>query len=216
MVKISPSILACDFSRLADEVGEIERAGAEYVHLDVMDGIFVPNISFGFPVIAALRPLSSMVFDVHLMIAEPMRYLDEVVKAGADIITVHQEACPDIVSFAKAVHARGKRAAVSVKPKTPIEVLYPYLEHLDMVLIMTVEPGYGGQKLIPETVEKVRALRARCAEKGLPLEIEVDGGVNEANAAELISAGADVLVAGSAVFHADDKRLAIDRLRTSV
>lgn len=213
MVKISPSVLACDFSHLAEEVRSIEDAGAEYVHLDVMDGIFVPNISFGFPVIASLRKTTDMVFDVHLMITEPERYVDRFADAGADIITIHVESCHRVKDTLLAIRAKGKRAAVSVDPQTPIEETYPYLELCDMVLVMTVKAGYGGQALIPETLEKVRTLANKRSESGLSFEIEVDGGINQKTAAAAVAAGADVLVAGSAVFGAADRRSAIDALR---
>ena len=213
MTKISPSLLACDFSRIGEEVADIEKAGAEYLHLDVMDGIFVPNISFGFPVISAVKGKTGMVFDVHLMVSEPIRYLKETVASGADIVTVHYEACRDVASTLRAIREAGLRASLSVKPKTPIEVVYPYLEMTDMILVMTVEPGYGGQKLIPETIEKVRALRLELAARGLSVEIEVDGGVTPENAGALIEAGADVLVAGSSVFRAADRAAAIAALR---
>lgn len=213
MVKISPSVLACDFSRLAEEVQSISEAGAEYVHLDVMDGVFVPNISFGFPVIASLRKTTDMVFDVHLMITEPERYVERFAAAGADIITIHTESCSCIRDTLLAIRAQGKRAAVCVNPRTPIEDTYPYLDLCDMVLVMTVEAGYGGQALIPETLDKVRALAAERARLGYDFEIEVDGGINQKNARDAREAGADVLVAGSAVFGKADRREAIDALR---
>lgn len=213
MIKISPSVLACDFARLADEAASVAKAGADYLHLDVMDGVFVPNISFGFPVIAALKKHSDMVFDVHLMITEPQRYIDRFIDAGADILTIHVESCDCVAETLDGIRARGVRAAVCVNPRTPIEEVYPYLELCDMVLVMTVEAGYGGQKLIPETLDKVRALRAERARRGLSFEIEVDGGINAENASAAVAAGADVLVAGSAVFGATDRAEMIRRLR---
>jgi ribulose-phosphate 3-epimerase len=205
--------LASDLSRLADEVSEIEKAGADMVHLDVMDGMFVTNISFGLPVIECLRKHSDMVFDVHLMIEAPERYADRFIDAGADILTFHYEACADSAALLDAIRARGVKSAISVKPKTPVEEIYPLLEKCDMVLIMTVEPGYGGQALIPETLEKVKKLKAEIDARGLNIDIQVDGGINSVNAKDAVSAGANVLVAGSSVFKAADRRAAIDALR---
>ena len=213
MVIISPSVLAADFSKLGDEMKKVELAGAQYIHLDVMDGVFVPNISFGAPVISAVRKSSSAVFDVHLMITEPQRYIDDFVKAGADIITIHYESCDDPASVVKYIKSKGVRAAVSVKPATPVEVLYPMLKELDMVLIMTVEPGFGGQKLIPETVEKVTELRQYAVNNGIEIDIEVDGGVTPENVSTLVSAGANVIVAGSAIFKAEDPADVIAKMK---
>ena len=213
MIQISPSVLAADFTRLGEELADIERAGADMVHLDVMDGVFVTNISFGLPVIEALRKKSGMVFDVHLMIVEPEKYVERFVDAGADIVTFHHEATKDTAAVLKMIRAKGAKAAVSVKPNTPVEEIYPYLELCDMVLIMTVEPGYGGQALIPETLEKVGKLKAEIDNRGLTVDIQVDGGINEKNAPDAISAGANILVAGSAVFKAQDRKAAIDALR---
>ena len=213
MTKISPSVLAADFSRLGEEVHEIEIAGADMVHLDVMDGEFVPNMSFGFPVIECLRKKSSMVFDVHLMIDRPERYIERFIEAGADIVTFHVEATEKSEECLRLIRSLGKKSAISVKPKTPIEAIYPYLELCDMVLVMTVEPGFGGQSLIPETLDKVKALKAELDKRGLDIDIQVDGGINEKNASEARLAGANVLVAGSAVFKASDRRAAIDAIR---
>ncbi|MBO7195768.1 MAG: ribulose-phosphate 3-epimerase [Clostridia bacterium] len=213
MIKISPSVLAADLSDLAAEVADIKRCGADMVHLDVMDGNFVTNISFGLPVIQSLRKKSDMIFDVHLMIDKPERYAARFIDAGADILTFHIEACDNPVELLDEIRSQGVMAGISVKPATPIEEVYTLLDHCDMVLVMTVEPGYGGQKLIPETIEKVRKLKAELKKTGHFIEIQVDGGINDTNAGELISAGASILVAGSSVFVASDRAAAINALR---
>ena len=213
MIKISPSILACDFSRLGEELENIKNAGADMAHLDVMDGAFVPNMSFGMPVIESIRKKSDMVFDVHLMINAPERYIENFLDAGADIVTFHIEAtnCPE--KCIELIKARGKKAAISIKPKTAPEEIYPFLTKCDMILVMTVEPGFGGQSLIPEMLDKVKVIRNKINELGLSVDIQVDGGINEKNAPEAIAAGANVLVAGSSVFKASDRRAAINALR---
>lgn len=213
MIKISPSILACDFSKLGEEIESIRLGGAEMAHLDVMDGMFVTNISFGLPVIESIRKSTSMFLDVHLMITQPERYISRFIDAGADLITFHIEAtdCPE--ECLEMIRTRGKKAAISVKPNTPIEDIYHYLDRCDMILVMTVEPGYGGQALIPECLEKVKKLKAEIDKRGLDIDIQVDGGINEKNANEAKSAGANVLVAGSAVFKYEDRKSAIDKLR---
>ena len=215
MTKISPSVLACDLSNLASEVKEIELAGADMVHLDVMDGMFVTNMSFGMPIIESLRKKSEMIFDVHLMIAKPERYAMRFIDAGADILTFHVEACEDSAALLDEIRKRGVKSAISVKPKTPIESIYPLLPKCDMVLVMTVEPGYGGQALIPECLDKVRVLRDEIERRGLSVDIQVDGGINSSNAKDAISAGANVLVAGSAVFGAKDKAKAINDIKNA-
>ena len=204
MFIISPSLLAADFTKLAEEVKKAEQAGATYLHLDVMDGVFVPNISFGIPVIESLRKISSLTFDVHLMIVDPIRYIDAFADAGADLITFHYESCDDPLAVVRAIKARGLRASISIKPATPAELLFPLLDELDMVLVMTVEPGFGGQKLIGETIGKVRELRTEALRRGLELDVQVDGGINADNLPLLTEAGANVIVAGSAIFRAAD------------
>lgn len=213
MIKISPSVLAADLANLAAEVNDIEAAGADMVHLDVMDGAFVTNISFGLPVIEALRKTSNMIFDVHLMIEKPERYAERFIEAGADILTFHFEACENSAELLDVIRSLGVMAAISIKPATPIEAVYPLLDKCDMVLIMTVEPGYGGQKLIPESLEKVRKLRAELERRALNVEIQVDGGITPENAVEAVKAGATILVAGSSVFKSQDRKEAIDALR---
>ena len=213
MIKISPSVLSADFARLGEEVLDIKNAGADMVHLDVMDGAFVTNISFGMPVIQSLRKCSDMIFDVHLMIEKPERYVDRFIAAGADIVTFHLEATDRAEQILDLIKKSGKSAGISVKPKTPIEAVYPYLDKCDMVLVMTVEPGYGGQSLIPETLEKVRTLKAYIDANNIKLDIQVDGGITTENAREAILAGANILVAGSAIFGAQDRREAIQKMK---
>ena len=213
MVKISPSILSADFAKLGAEVENIKEAGAEMAHLDVMDGRFVTNMSFGFPIIASLRKVTDMFLDVHLMIEKPERYIERFLDSGADLITFHLEATEDVDACIEMIKKRGKKVSISVKPNTPIEAVYPYLERCDMILVMTVEPGYGGQALIPFCLDKVKTLREEITKRGLDIDIQVDGGINEETAKDAINAGANVLVAGSAVFKYEDRKAAIDALR---
>ncbi len=215
MIKISPSVLACDFSRLGEEVQRVEDAGAELLHLDVMDGLFVPNISFGPDIIKSVRKQSKLIFDVHLMIENPARYIDKFIDAGADIITFHYESCENHEEVLQMIRSAGIKTSVSIKPATPAFVLEPLLPYLDMVLVMTVEPGFGGQKFMLETMENVRSLRNMIKSGGYEIDIEVDGGINAESAAIAAAAGANVLVAGSSVFRADDAEKAIADIRAA-
>ncbi len=215
MIKVSPSLLAADFSRLGEEVKRVEAAGADLLHLDVMDGVFVPNISFGADIIASIRPYTSLPFDVHLMITDPMRYIDDFVKAGASIITIHYESCRNQIDVLRKIRESGCRAAISIKPATPAFVLEPLYEYVDMVLVMTVEPGFGGQSFIPDTLESVKSVASSIKAKGLPIDIEVDGGIKPATIRAAYDAGANIFVAGSSVFRAPDAKMAIEDLRES-
>ena len=203
MLILAPSILAADFTRLGEEVQAVADAGAQYIHLDVMDGAFVPSISFGMPVIEKLRSVTDKVFDVHMMVEEPGRYVEAMKKAGADIVCVHAEACRHLDRTLNQIKECGMKAAVALNPATPVSALSCVLEEADMFLLMTVNPGFGGQKFTPYTLKKIRELRGMLHAAGLCTDIEVDGGISAANAREVIEAGANVLVAGSAVFKND-------------
>jgi len=198
--KLSPSILSADFYKLGEDIRQTEENGAEYLHFDVMDGVFVPSISFGMPVLASIKPLVKQVMDTHLMITEPIRYVEAFAKAGADILTIHYEACEDVRATLEKIRECGMKTGLSISPDTPVEVLREFLGEVDMFLIMTVHPGFGGQKLIPETLDKVRELRGMLNERGLETDIQVDGGIYASNIKDALDAGANVIVAGSAVF----------------
>ncbi len=214
-IYISPSLLAADYTELGASVRRIEESGADFLHLDIMDGHFVPNISFGPDLIAALRPRTSLIFDVHLMISDPAKYLDRFISAGADIITFHREAVADAAPLIARIKDAGVRASMAISPATPADEVLPFLSMLDMVLVMTVVPGFGGQKLMPETLEKVRFLRRRADELGLDTDIEVDGGISADNTALVTVAGANVIVAGSAIFGSPRPRQTILAMRAA-
>ncbi len=212
-IKIAPSILSADFTKLGEEVASLARLGADYVHLDVMDGHFVPNITFGAPMCRALRPCSDLVFDAHLMVSEPSKWIKDFVDAGADIITIHREADVHSHRTLQLIRSYGKKAGVAVNPATSHEAVEYLLDDVDMVLVMSVNPGFGGQRFIESSLRKIEAVREAAVRRGLSLDIEVDGGVNPETAARCISAGANVLVAGNAVFKAEDRAEMIRRIR---
>lgn len=204
MLKLSPSLLSADFSQLNRDINIVAQAGAQYIHLDVMDGVFVPNITFGAPVIKALRKVSDIVFDVHLMIIDPIKYIDDFCKAGADIITFHVESISDPAKTIEKIKMNNVKAGIVIKPHTTVKAIEKYLDMVDMVLVMSVEPGFGGQKFMPHTLDKVKELAGIKKDKNLNFEIEIDGGIGINNVREVIEAGVEVVVAGSAVFGAED------------
>ncbi len=210
---ISPSILAADYGKLAEEIIKVVNAGAEYVHIDVMDGHFVPNISIGVPVVQSIRKVTDAVFDCHLMISDPIDYVDAFIKAGADLISFHVESNSDVSATIKKITSANKKAALVVKPKTPIDVVYPYLKDISMVLIMTVEPGFGGQSFMSDMLPKIKSLRQEIERQGLNVDIQVDGGVDNETASLCKDAGANVLVAGSYIFKSADIKEAINVLK---
>lgn len=211
---VSPSILAADYGKLAEEITKVTEAGAQYIHIDVMDGHFVPNISIGVPVVQSIRKVTNAVFDCHLMISNPIDYIDAFIKAGADLISFHVESNSDIGQTIKKITSANKKAALVVKPNTPINVVFPYLKDISMVLIMTVEPGFGGQSFMHDMLPKVTELRQEIEKQGLNVDIQVDGGVDDTTATLCKKAGANVLVAGSYIFKSPDVKKAIELLKS--
>jgi ribulose-phosphate 3-epimerase len=204
MIKLAPSILSADFARLGEQIDEVARAGADYIHIDVMDGHFVPNITIGAPVVSSIRPITNLPLDVHLMIEHPERFISEFVQAGADIITVHVETCPHLRKTIRLIKELGVKAGVSLNPPTPVSAVEEFLPHVDLVLVMSVNPGFGGQSFIPKTLPKIAEMRKILNDRGLSAELEVDGGINADNAPSIVKAGADVLVAGNSIFRAKE------------
>ena len=213
MMKISPSILSCDYGRMAEELKDMEMCGDDYMHIDVMDGHFVPNITLGAPLVKCIKKATDVPFDVHLMISEPLKYIDDFCKSGADIITFHTECDSPIGETIDKILANGVKASLTVKPKTPVEDVFPYLDRLSMVLVMTVEPGFGGQSFMEDMMPKVSALRKEIEKRGLDCEIEVDGGINEKTIAIAAKAGADVFVSGNAIFSSSDRKGTIEKFK---
>lgn len=215
MIKIAPSILSADFAKLGEEIKEVEQGGADWIHVDVMDGHFVPNITIGPLIVEAIRPVTTLPLDVHLMIEEPDRYIEQFAKAGADYITVHVEACRHLHRTIQLIRSFGVKPGVVLNPHTPVETIQHVLEDIDLVLFMTVNPGFGGQKFISSVVPKVKQLSAIIKERNLPIEIEIDGGISPETIGMCVEAGATVFVAGSAVYNQKDRAAAIQKIRTA-
>ena len=213
MIKIAPSILSADFAKLGEEIKEVERAGADWIHVDVMDGHFVPNITIGPLVVDAIRPVTDLPLDVHLMIENADDYVEKIEKMGADYITVHVEACPHLHRTIQTIRQAGAKPGVVLNPHTPVSAIEPILEEIDLVLFMTVNPGFGGQQFIPSVLNKVKELKAIVDERGLSLDIEIDGGINEETIVDAVEAGANVFVAGSAIFGKEDREEALQAIK---
>src|SRR6202451_2813044 len=211
--KLAPSILSADFARLGDEIRAVEKAGADMIHFDVMDGHFVPNLSIGIPVLEAARKVTRLPLDAHLMISEPARYVEAFVKAGADSISVHCEVCPDIPAMAKRIADLGARASIGINPETDADKVLPFAEHLDMILVMSVHPGFGGQEFIPAALDKLRYIRRELERRGLGIDVEIDGGVKLDNIADVKAAGANVFVSGSGIFGKPDYTKVMGEMR---
>ncbi len=214
-MKVAPSLLSCDFAKMGEEVKKVDSAGADWIHLDVMDGHFVPNLTIGPAIVSAVRPYTNLPFDVHLMIDDPFDYIDAFADAGADIITFHVEAKSDIDKTIEKINARGIKPGLVIKPKTPAEAVYDYLDKVYVILVMTVEPGFGGQSFMADMMPKVTAIKAECAKRGLEVLVEVDGGISEKTAPAAASAGVDVCVSGTGVFKAEDTAAAISAIRNA-